>query len=163
VDNWRWAGVPFVIRAGKSMPVSATEVLVTMKRPPMSMFGEVVSPHSNYFRFRLSPEIVISLGARTKVEGEVMAGEDIELVAHEDPGDDTPPYERLLRDAMKGDSSLFTREDSVEASWRVVDPVLGDATPVHEYEPGTWGPREADELTGDIGGWHDPAHPHANP
>jgi len=160
MDNWRWAGVPFCIRAGKCMPVTATEVLVTMKRPPMSVFREVVSPHSNYFRFRLSPDIVISIGARTKVEGEPMAGEDIELVAHEDPGDDTPPYERLLRDALKGDSSLFTREDSVEASWRVVDPVLGDATPVHEYEPGTWGPREADELTADIGGWHDPAGTH---
>jgi glucose-6-phosphate 1-dehydrogenase len=163
VDNWRWAGVPFCIRAGKCMPVTATEVLVTMKRPPMSVFGEVVSPHSNYFRFRLSPDIVISIGARTKVEGEPMAGEDIELVAHEDPGDDTPPYERLLRDALKGDSSLFTREDSVEASWRVVDPVLGDVTPVHEYEPGTWGPREADELTADIGGWHDPSGANVKP
>jgi glucose-6-phosphate 1-dehydrogenase len=156
VDNWRWAGVPFLIRAGKRMPVTATEVLVTMKRPPQSVFGEIVSPHSNYFRFRLSPDIVISLGARAKVEGEAMAGEDIELVAREDAGDDTPPYERLLRDAMQGDSSLFTREDAVEASWRVVDPVLGEATPVHEYEPGTWGPREADELAADIGGWYDP-------
>jgi glucose-6-phosphate 1-dehydrogenase len=156
VDNWRWAGVPFVIRAGKQMPTTATEVLVTLKRPPQSVFGEVVSPHANYFRFRLSPDIVISIGARTKVEGGVMSGEDIELVAHEDAGDDTPPYERLLRDAMKGDSALFTREDSVESAWRVVDPVLGDVTPVHEYEPGTWGPREADELTADIGGWHDP-------
>jgi glucose-6-phosphate 1-dehydrogenase len=156
VDNWRWAGVPFCIRAGKSMAVTATEVLVAMKRPPQSVFGEVVSPHSNYFRFRLSPEIVISVGARTKVEGEAMAGEDIELVAHEDAGDDTPPYERLLRDALVGDSSLFTRADAVEAAWRVVDPVLGEVTPVHEYEPGTWGPREADELTADIGGWRDP-------
>ncbi|HEY9285301.1 MAG TPA: glucose-6-phosphate dehydrogenase, partial [Pyrinomonadaceae bacterium] len=129
VDNWRWAGVPFVIRAGKRMPLTTTEVLVTMKRPPQSVFGEVVSPHSNYFRFRLSPEIVISLGARTKVEGEAMAGEDIELVAHENAGDDTPPYERLLRDAMKGDPSLFTRADAVAAAWRVVEPVLGDATP----------------------------------
>jgi glucose-6-phosphate 1-dehydrogenase len=109
VDNWRWAGVPFCIRTGKRMPVSATEVLVTLKRPPVSMFGEVVSPHSNYYRFRLSPEIVISLGARTKVEGEPMAGEDIELVAHEDPGDDTPPYERLLRDAMKGRARIRSR------------------------------------------------------
>ena len=156
VDNWRWAGVPFCIRAGKCLPVTATEVLVTMKRPPQSVFGEAVSPRSNYFRFRLSPEIVISVGARAKVEGEAMAGEDIELVAHEDPGDDTPPYERLLRDAMKGDASLFTRGDAVDAAWRVVEPVLGDATPVHEYEPGTWGPREADELAADIGGWHDP-------
>jgi len=156
VDNWRWAGVPFCIRAGKRMPLTATEVLVTMKRPPQSVFGEVVSPHSNYFRFRLSPDILISVGARAKVEGEAMAGEDIELVAHENAGDDTPPYERLLRDALAGDTSLFTREDAVEAAWRVVDPVLGEATPVHEYEPGTWGPREADELAADIGGWHDP-------
>jgi glucose-6-phosphate 1-dehydrogenase len=156
IDNWRWAGVPFLIRAGKRLPVTATEVLVTLKRPPQSVFGEVVSPHANYFRFRLSPDIFISIGARAKVEGEAMAGEDIELVAREDPGDDTPPYERLLRDALKGDSALFTREDAVEASWRVVNDVLGDVVPVHEYEPGTWGPREADELTADIGGWHDP-------
>jgi len=157
VDNWRWAGVPFVIRAGKRLPLTATEVLVTLKRPPQSVFGEVVSPHANYFRFRLSPDIFVSLGARAKVEGEAMAGEDIELVAREDPGDDTPPYERLLRDALKGDSALFTREDAVEASWRVVNDVLGDVVPVHEYEQGTWGPREADELTADIGGWHDPS------
>jgi glucose-6-phosphate 1-dehydrogenase len=156
VDNWRWAGVPFCIRAGKCLPLTATEVLVTLKRPPQSVFGEVVSAQSNYYRFRLSPDIVVSLGARAKVEGEVMAGENIELVAHEDPGDDMPPYERLLGDALRGDSALFTREDSVEAAWCVVDPVLGDVTPVHEYEPGTWGPREADEIAADIGGWHDP-------
>jgi glucose-6-phosphate 1-dehydrogenase len=156
IDNWRWAGVPFLIRAGKCLPVTVTEVLVTLKRPPQSVFGEVTSAQSNYYRFRLSPDVLISLGARAKVEGEMMSGESVELVAREDPGDDTPPYERLLGDALRGDSTLFPREDSVEAAWRVVNPVLGDVTPVHEYEPGTWGPREADGIADDIGGWHAP-------
>jgi glucose-6-phosphate 1-dehydrogenase len=156
IDNWRWAGVPFLIRAGKCLPVTVTEVLVTLKRPPQSVFGEVISAQSNYYRFRLSPDVLISLGARAKVEGEMMSGESVELVAREDPGDDTPPYERLLGDALRGDSTLFPREDSVEAAWRVVNPVLGDVTPVHEYEPGTWGPREADGIADDIGGWHSP-------
>jgi glucose-6-phosphate 1-dehydrogenase len=104
-----------------------------------------------------SPDTVISIGARTKVEGEQMAGEDVEPAEYEDPADDMPPYERLLRDALKGGPSLFTREDAAEASWRVVDPVLGDATPVHEYKPGTWGQRKAAHLSADIGGWHDPS------
>ncbi|MDT5293220.1 MAG: glucose-6-phosphate 1-dehydrogenase [Acidobacteriota bacterium] len=156
IDNWRWAGVPFLIRAGKCLPVTVTEVLVTLKRPPQSVFGEVTSAQSNYYRFRLSPDVLISLGARAKVEGEMMSGESVELVAREDPGDDTPPYERLLGDALRGDSTLFPREDSVEAAWRVVNPVLGDVTPVHEYEPGTWGPREANGIADDIGGWHAP-------
>jgi glucose-6-phosphate 1-dehydrogenase len=156
IDNWRWAGVPFCIRAGKCLPVTATEVLVTLKRPPQSVFGEIVQSHSNYYRFRLSPDIVISLGARAKVPGETMAGEEVELVARDYSVDEMPPYERLLGDALRGDSTLFNRVDAVEAAWRVVDPVLGNVTPVHEYQPNTWGPAEANEITADIGGWFDP-------
>jgi glucose-6-phosphate 1-dehydrogenase len=156
VDNWRWAGVPFCIRAGKYLPVTATEVLITLKRPPHSVFGEVVAPHANYFRFRLGPDFIISLGARIKVAGEEMVGEEIELVAHEQSSEEMSPYERLLGDAMCGDAALFNREDAVEAAWRVVDPVLGDVTPVHEYGQNTWGPSEADAIAADIGGWHNP-------
>lgn len=156
IDNWRWAGVPFCIRAGKCLPVTATEVWVTLKRPPHSVFGEIVAPHANYFRFRLSPDFVISVGARIKVAGEEMIGEEIELVAHEQSSGEMSPYERLLGDAMRGDATLFNREDAVEAAWRVVDPVLGDVTPVHEYGQNTWGPSEADAIAADIGGWHNP-------
>jgi len=156
IDNWRWAGVPFCIRAGKCLPLTATEVWVTLKRPPHSVFGEIVAPHANYFRFRLGPDFIISVGARIKVAGEEMIGEEIELVAHEQPSGEMSPYERLLGDAMRGDATLFNREDAVEAAWRVVDPVLGDVTPVHEYGQGTWGPSEADAIAADIGGWHNP-------
>lgn len=156
VDNWRWAGVPFCIRAGKCLPVTATEVLVTLKRPPHSVFGGWVAGHANYYRFRLSPNFVISLGACIKMAGEAMSGERVELVAHEQPGDEVLPYERLLGDALRGDATLFNREDAVEAAWRVIDPVLGSVTPVHEYEPNTWGPPEADAIAADIGGWYNP-------
>ncbi len=139
----RWRGVPFFIRAGKRLPVSATEVLVTLDRP------------GNFVRFRLSPDVVISLGATAKAPGEGMTGTDVELVAHRCGGDSMSPYERLLGDAMRGDPMLFVREDEVEAAWSVVDPVLDDATPIHEYEPGTWGPAEAETVT-PKGGWHNP-------
>jgi glucose-6-phosphate 1-dehydrogenase len=156
VDNWRWAGVPFLIRAGKCLPVTATEVLVTLKRPPQSVFGESAPAGANYYRFRLGPDVLISLGARIKAEGEKMAGESVELVAHEHTGDDMPPYVRLLGDALRGDQALFNRQDAVEAAWRVFDPVLRDVTPVYEYEPGTWGPPEADRVAAGVGGWHNP-------
>jgi glucose-6-phosphate 1-dehydrogenase len=156
IDNWRWAGVPFCIRAGKCLPVTATEVLVTLKRPPHSVFNEIVDTDANYYRFRLSPDFVISLGARIKAPGEAMAGEEVELIAHEQPGDQMSPYERLLGDAMRGDAMLFNREDAVEAAWRVVDPVLGNRTPVFEYESNTWGPHQADAIAPDPGGWHNP-------
>lgn len=86
-----------------------------------------------------------------------MEGQDIELILHEDPGQDLPPYERLLGDAMHGHAELFAREDAVEAAWRVVDPILSDPPPVHEYDPNTWGPPEAARIAQDVGGWHDPA------
>jgi len=156
LDTWRWAGVPFYIRAGKHLPVTATEVLVELKRPPQAVFGEVEPGQSNYLRFQLSPRIVLALGARAKLPGEAMVGEEVELVACHQHGDEMDPYERLLGDAARGDASLFARQDSVEAAWEVVDPVLSAATPLHEYEPGTWGPAEADALIAADGGWHSP-------
>jgi len=155
IDSWRWAGVPFYIRAGKLLPITATEVSVELKRPPQLLFADVASSHPNHFRFRLSPHVELGLAARAKRPGESMAGEDVQLVACHEHGDEMAPYERLLRDAMRGDQTLFAREDSVEDAWRVVDPVLGGTTPVHPYEPGTWGPGEAQALL-DGAGWHDP-------
>lgn len=158
VDTWRWAGVPFYIRAGKCMPVTATEVVVHLRKPPEAVLGESRSAPPNHLRFRLSPEIAIALAARVKVPGAAMVGQDVELAFHEAASPaDVAPYERLLGDAMKGDASAFAREDAVEAAWRLVDKVLDNATPVHPYEPGTWGPAEADALVKEHGGWDDPA------
>jgi glucose-6-phosphate 1-dehydrogenase len=156
LDTWRWANVPFYLRAGKCLPETATEILVELKTPPQAVFGEVEPPQSNYYRFRLSPDILISLGARAKVPGEDMWGEGVELIVRSHPTDDMPPYERLLGDALRGDPTLFVREDSVEAAWSVVDPVLGNVTPVYEYAPNTWGPPEADRIIERDGSWHNP-------
>jgi glucose-6-phosphate 1-dehydrogenase len=154
VASWRWSGVPFFIRAGKSLPLTATEVLVDLKRPPLTR----LSPQeSNYFRFRLGPKISISIGARVKRPGPQIESMPTELLAVENPGgEEMDAYERLLTDAMKGDATLFVREDAVEAAWLVVEKILGDATPVYPYAPGTWGPKEADRLTAALEGWHDP-------
>lgn len=111
---------------------------------------------ANYVRFRLSPNIVLALGARVKKPGEALVGESVELIAREQTHDEIKPYERLLGDAMRGDSSLFAREDAVEEAWRIVDPILGNVTPVHIYESNTWGPAEADTLVAGVGGWHNP-------
>jgi glucose-6-phosphate 1-dehydrogenase len=156
IETWRWGGVPFYIRAGKKLPLTTIEVRVELKRPPQAVFGDSMPPESNYLRFRLSPDVFISVGARVKTPGEEMVGEDIELVAHHHPGEEMMPYERLLGDAIRGDPSLFAREDGVEAAWRIIDPILGNATPVVEYEPNTWGPPEADRLIAGDGGWHNP-------
>jgi glucose-6-phosphate 1-dehydrogenase len=157
IDSWRWAGVPFFIRAGKHLPVTATEVLVELKRPPVNVFADCANAPPNHFRFRLSPEVVLSLAARAKRAGDGMQGEDVHLVARHEPADERAPYERLLDDALRGDPTLFAREDSVQEAWRVVDPVLGPCTPLHHYEPGTWGPAAADDLMRDDGGtWDDP-------
>jgi glucose-6-phosphate 1-dehydrogenase len=156
LDTWRWADVPFFIRAGKCLPETATEILVEFKTPPLALFGEVEPPQSNYYRFRLSPDVLISLGARTKVPGEAMWGEGVELIVRSHHTDGMPPYERLLGDAMRGDPTLFVREDAVEAAWEVVDPVLENVPPVYEYAPNTWGPPEADRIIERDRGWHNP-------
>jgi len=153
VDSWRWAGVPFLIRAGKCLPVSATEVFVKLKQPPLRK----LDPGSNYFRFRLSPNLSISLGARIKRPGAEMSSEPAELSAiKEDQSEELTAYERLLTDAMHGDAMLFVREDAVEAAWAIVEPILGNVPAVQVYEPGSWGPAEADRLAADVGGWHNP-------
>ena len=157
IDTWRWAGVPFYIRAGKSLPITATEVLVKLKCPPMAIFDDISAATSNYFRFRLSPEVIISAGARVKQHGIEMHGEPVELIARHQAKSETLPYERLLRDAIQGDPSLFTRDDSVEAAWRVIDPILAAApTNISQYEPGTWGPEAASRIVDDNDTWHDP-------
>jgi len=155
IDTWRWAGVPFYIRTGKCLAVTTTEVMVEMKRPPLAVFDELAPRQSNYFRFRLSPEVVISAGARVKQPGEAMRGEPVELVARHHAQREKLPYERLLGDAIRGDAGLFTSDEAVEAAWAVVDPVLGDAAAPQPYEPGSWGPPAAARIAGDDG-WHDP-------
>jgi glucose-6-phosphate 1-dehydrogenase len=158
IDSWRWAGVPFYIRAGKCLPVTCTEVLVELKPPPRSVFGEsLAGPRaSNYLRFRLGPDVAIALGVRSKIPGEALVGAPAELLATESVAEGMTPYERLLGDAMNGDATLFARQDSVEAQWKVMDPVLGDAVAVHTYPPGTWGPVEGATLLVPPGGWHEP-------
>ena len=143
LDSPRWAGVPIYIRAGKHLPVSATEIRVVLDKP------------GNYVRFRLSPEVIISVGARAKAPGEGMSGEDVELLVRHVEAGAMGPYERLIGDALRGDPELFVREDEVEAEWRVVEPVLGDVTPVHSYAQGTWGPAEASAVA-PPGGWKNP-------
>jgi glucose-6-phosphate 1-dehydrogenase len=154
IDSWRWEGVPFFIRAGKCMPVTATEVRVTLKRPPLRK----LSPEdANYFRFRLGPDVIIAVGAQVKRPGEHMDSEATELKLVQRPeGEEMDAYERLLGDAMAGDHLLFTRQDAVEAQWAIVQPILGDATPALEYQPGTWGPAKAEHLAAEVGGWHNP-------
>jgi len=154
IDSWRWAGVPFLIRAGKRLPVTATEVYVKLRKPPLSKMG---GDGRNYFRFRLGPDIELSLGGRVKRPGPLMVPMPVELSAvHYNTSDEMEAYERLLTDAMKGDQELFVRQDAVEAAWAIVEPILGDCCPTEMYEPGTWGPPDARELAADIGGWHDP-------
>ena len=141
----RWLGVPFYIRAGKCLPVTCTEVLIELKPPPRSaMTAE--SQERDYVRFRLGPDVAIALGVCSKTPGEALAGEPVELLAAHHAAEEMTAYERLLGDAMKGDAMLFTSEDMVEAQWRAVDPIVDKTAPVHEYEPGTWGPAEADTL-----------------
>ena len=156
IDTWRWTGVPFYIRAGKRLPITATEVVVDLKRPPLTIFDDVPPSMSNYFRFRLSPEVLISAGVRVKAAGDVMRGQPVELVARHQPAGEKSPYERLLAAAMHGDASLFTHDSAVEAAWRVVDPVLNLQVPPTPYEPGTWGPADARRVFAGAEGWRDP-------
>jgi glucose-6-phosphate 1-dehydrogenase len=161
VDSWRWHGVPFYVRAGKGLQTTCTEVVVDLKHAPPTVFQEAQPPQGNYVRFRLSPEVVIGIGARAKRPGEQMVGQPVELTVVEEPhqgaGGRLEAYERLLGDAMVGDATLFARQDVVEAAWAIVDPVLRVPTPVREYECGSFGPPEAERLVADVGGWIPPA------
>jgi len=155
IESWRWDGVPIFIRAGKSLPVTTTEVLVNLKPPPLKKLG---LEKNNYLRFRLSPDVTIALGAQVKKPGDRMDAEPTELeVMHKADGEEMDAYERLLGDAMHGDGTLFARQDGVEAAWAIVQPILSGETPLYEYDPGTWGPAEAAKLTESVGGWNCPA------
>ena len=155
IDSWRWAGVPFFIRAGKSLPVTCTEVLVRLRRAP-KIFPACTGVH-NHVRFRINPEVAIAIGATVMDADDRMTGEQVELLASRRPGaEEVDAYERVLGDAMAGDRTLFAREDYVEEAWRIVDPALKSDSPVHPYQPGTWGPPEVDAQVAPPGGWHNP-------
>jgi glucose-6-phosphate 1-dehydrogenase len=156
IDTWRWAGVPIYIRAGKNLPITATEVLVLFKRPPRETFEELVPQTSGHVRMRISPDVSIAMGVRVKLPGERMIGEDVEMILTEHAPTMQPPYQRLLGDAVRGIGELFARDDIVDAQWRVVEPILDNATPVYPYQSGTWGPQEAEALIGADGPWRAP-------
>jgi glucose-6-phosphate 1-dehydrogenase len=160
VDSWRWEGVPFFVRAGKCLADTVTEVTIEFRNPPQVVFSEPTPSAGNYVRFRLSPVVAIALGARAKRPGEGMRGQPVELSvvegAEQGKGGRMEAYERLLGDAMAGDATLFARQDVVEAAWAIVDPVIHGPSPMYEYEPGSWGPPQADKLVADVGGWNTP-------
>jgi glucose-6-phosphate 1-dehydrogenase len=156
IDSWRWKGVPFYIRAGKNLPVTATEVLGRFRKPPSVLPDSALS--QNHLRFRISPEMSIAIGATVLAQGDEMKGENVEMVASRHPRpEDMEAYERVLGDAMAGDPTLFAREDYVEEAWRIVDGVLKADTPVYSYDDKTWGPGEVNQRVSPPGGWHNPA------
>src|SRR4051794_10020147 len=157
VDNWRWSGVPFFIRAGKNMAVKSSEVSVVFKRPPRLGIGKGKTPEPNQLTLRIEPEpgARIRLWAKKAGEDEFEAA-DMEVLFAKVPGEEPEPYERLLSDALAGNSQLFTRQDTIEETWRVVQPLIEEPGPVHPYEPGSWGPKEAGDLTRGICPWLEP-------
>ncbi len=162
IDSWRWEGVPFYVRAGKSLNMTVTEITVELKNPPQVVFSEATPSVGNYVRFRVSPQVQIAVGARAKRPGEGMAGEPLELSVVDQaqtqgkPGGRLGDYARLIGDAMAGDATLFARQDVVEAAWAIIDPVIHGPSPMFEYDPGSWGPPQADRLVANIGGWNTP-------
>jgi len=162
IDSWRWEGVPFFVRAGKSLKMTATEIVVELKNPPQVVFTEPTPSVGNYVRFRLNPQVAIAIGARAKRPGEGMMGEPLELSVVDQQaaqgGKDgrLGDYARLIGDAMHGDATLFARQDVVEAAWAIVDPVIHGPSPMFEYDPGSWGPPQADRLVSQVGGWNTP-------
>jgi len=156
VDSWRWSGVPVLVRAGKGLPETSTEVLVTFRQPPQQLFDEVSAPRDNHLRLRIGGNrIVIALGMRSKIPGQGMHGRPIELMMSDAQGT-ASAYERLIGDAVRGRRTLFAREDTVEAAWALVDDLLDDSPYVEEYAVGSWGPDAADSLAYDVGGWAKP-------
>ena len=153
VENARWDGVPFLVRTGKSLAATFTDVQVMFKKPANALFDSSAAGHANKISFRLSPDVSITLTARIKKPGEAMVGEDVGLGEYRWPDDNVEPYERLLGDAMRGDRTLFGSEAGVEAAWRIVDPALDPDQPLHEYDAGSWGPAEAEGLAASVGGW----------
>jgi glucose-6-phosphate 1-dehydrogenase len=156
IDSWRWSGVPFYLRAGKCLPVTATEVVVDLKPPPARVFGELGPEQPNHLRLRVGPDVAIALGAHSKKPGPVMTGDNIELFVAQQKGDDMDAYEVLISAALIGDSTHFARQDEVEAAWAIVDPLLAVDTAPYEYAPGSWGPAQADRLVQGPCSWHNP-------
>jgi glucose-6-phosphate 1-dehydrogenase len=155
VNSWRWQGVPFYIRAGKQMPISCTEILVRLRRPPDVYYAETLE--QNHIRIRISPGVAIGLGIMVLSPDKEIEGHAIEMMANHHPeANEMDAYECVLRDALAGNTTLFAREDYVEEAWRIVDPVLRASTPLYGYEPGTWGPPKANESILPPGGWHVP-------
>ena len=161
IDSWRWKGVPFYIRAGKKLPATCTEVIARFRKPPTMLPDDSVT--RNYFRFRVSPEMTIAVGATIMAAANVTTREQVEIVATHHPIQGEPDaYERVLGEAMAGETIVFARQDYVEEAWRIVDPLLKSATPLYEYEPGTWGPPEVDDIVCPLGGWENPIGPSVN-
>jgi glucose-6-phosphate 1-dehydrogenase len=160
IESWRWSGVPWLIRAGKNLPVSATEAIVEFTTPPRMLFAPegAPAPHPNHLRFRLGGEAGIMMQLHTKVPGDRLVSRPVDLqVTHDElVGATAQPYERLLEDAMAGDARRFGRHDSVDEQWRIVQRVLDEAPPTRLYHPGTWGPPEAEAIAAPFGGWHEP-------
>jgi len=158
VDSWRWEGVPWYLRAGKCLAETAAEIVVQLKRPPQQLFADSAAPEGrcNYLRFRLSPNSALALAVRVKRAGKEFVGRQRELYLLDEQPDVAPPYERLLEDAMQGDGALFSREDSIEAAWAVVEDVLVKHRKVIPYRRGSWGPKESDALIAADGGWRNP-------
>ena len=157
IDNWRWSGVPFFIRAGKCMPAKASEVSVVFKRPPRLGIGGGKTPEPNQMTIRIEPKPGARIRLYAKKAGEeAFEPADLEVLFEKVPGEDPEPYERLLGDAIAGNHQLFTRQDTVEETWRVVQPLLDEPGPVHPYEPGTWGPKEAEKLVQGTAHWAEP-------
>ena len=156
VDSWRWSGVPFYLRTGKRLPVTATEVVVELRPPPANVFGTLGPEQPNHLRFRVGPDVAIALGAHTKRPGPVMTGRDVELFVAQQQGEDLDAYGILISAALIGDTAHFAREDEVEAAWAIVDPVLNAEAPPIEYLPGSWGPPQAERLLEGPCGWHNP-------
>jgi glucose-6-phosphate 1-dehydrogenase len=152
LDSWRWSGVPIFVRAGKCLPVKSTQVEIDLKPPPQDVFTEVSRRQSNAITFTIGDEMGISVSAKV-LDPDHRQGEDVTLVAQRRPQPPLPAYERLLTDAMHGNKLLFSPEVNIAALWRIVDPILDDATPVHPYAKGSWGPADADHMVRHYGGW----------
>src|SRR4029077_17227922 len=156
VNSWRWQGVPFYIRAGKQMPVTCTEILVRLRRPP-DVYHAQPALEQNHIRLRISPDVAIAIGMMMLKPDKEIVGQPTEMVANHQPeANEMDAYERVLGEAIAGDTTLFAREDYVEEAWRIVDPVLRMDTPVYDYEPGTWGPAEPSQSIVPRGGWQAP-------
>jgi glucose-6-phosphate 1-dehydrogenase len=156
IDSWRWSGVPFYLRAGKCLPVTATEVMVELRPPPANVFGDQMPEQPNHLRFRVGPDVAIALGAHTKKPGAVMTGQNVELYFAQQQADDGDAYEVLIGAALIGDTSHFAREDEVEAAWAIVDPILRSGPPPLPYLKSSWGPPQAEQLIAGPCGWHNP-------